>query len=60
MESCTTLDRIGKYFTKALQGSQLCRFWNITIGIHEEDIPSYNVSRRVFLEEINIKLDKDK
>ena len=30
---------IGDHFTKALQGSQLRRFRNIVLGIHEYDIP---------------------
>ena len=60
MDSCTTLDMIRDYFMKTLHGSQFRRFRNIIIGIHEDDIPSYNVSRRSFLEEIKIKLDKEK
>ena len=39
MEFCLTLDIIGDYFTKSLQGSQLRRLRNIIIGIHEDDIP---------------------
>ena len=55
-----TFDMIGYYFTKALQGSQLCRFRNIICGIHEDDIPAYNASGRDFLEERKLKFSKDK
>ena len=44
------LDLTGDYFTKALQGSQFRRFRNIIIGIHEDDIPSYNTPGRALLE----------
>ena len=54
MEFCPTLDMIGDYFTKALQGCQFRRFSNIIIGIHEGDILFYNASRIVFVEEKNI------
>ena len=57
MELCTTLDMIGDYLTKALQGSQLSCFSNIILGIYEDAIPSYNESRRTLIEERNIKLD---
>ena len=40
IEFCSTLEMIGDYFTMALQGSQLRRFRNIIIGIHEDDIPA--------------------
>ena len=50
VELCTTMVMIGYYFTKALQGSQLRRFRNIIIVIHEYDIPAYNASGRDFLE----------
>ena len=60
MEFCTNLDMIGDYFTKALQGSQFCRFCNIIIGIHEYDISSYNASIKAFLEEQKLKLDNKK
>ena len=39
-----SVDTIGVYFTKALQGSQFSCFCNIIIGIHEDDIHSYNAS----------------
>ena len=55
-----TFDMIGDYFTKSLQGSQLCRFRNIVLGIHEDDIPAYNASRRALLEEQKLKLNKEK
>ena len=47
---CTTFDMIGDYFKKSLQGSQFRRFRNIILGIHEDDIPSYNASGRALLE----------
>ena len=50
VEFCTTFDMIGDYFKKALQGSQFRRFRNIILGIHEDDIPSYNASGRALLE----------
>ena len=46
MELCTTLDMIGDYFTKALQGYQFISLCNIIIGIHEDDITSYNAYGR--------------
>ena len=60
MEFCTTFDMIGDYFTKAIQGYQSSHFCNIVIGIHEDSISYYNMSGRAFLEEKNIKLDKEK
>ena len=60
MEFCPTFDMIGDYFTKALQGSQLCRYRNIVLGIHEDEIPAYNVSVRAFLKEQKLKLKKEK
>ena len=59
MEFCPTFDRIGDYFTKALQGSQCRRLSNIVIGIHEDDITAYNKSGRALLEERKIKLKKE-
>ena len=50
VEFCLNFDIIGDYFTKALQGSQFRRFRNIVLGIHEDDIPSYNASGRDLLE----------
>ena len=44
MDLCLTLDNIRDYFTKALQGSQFNHFSNIILGIHEDYIPSYNMS----------------
>ena len=58
MEFFTTLDMIGDYFTKALQGSQFRQFRNIILGIHEDDIPVYKASGRVVLEERKLKLKK--
>ena len=60
MEFFTTLDMIGDYFTKALQVSQFRQFCNIIIGIHEDDIPSYNIPERALLEERKRKLEKEK
>ena len=57
---CPTLDMIGDYLTKTLQGSQFCCICNTIIGIHEDDIPSYNISGRAFIEERKIKLEGDK
>ena len=57
MDFYPTLDMIGDYFMKALQGSQLHFFCNKTIGIHEYDITSYNTSRRALIEEQKVKLD---
>ena len=60
MDFSPTLYMIRDFFTKALQGSQFRRFRSIIHGIHEDDIPSYNTSRIVLLEERKIKLDRDK
>ena len=46
VEFCPTLNMIGDYFTKALQGYPFFCFNNIIIGIHENDISSYNASPR--------------
>ena len=50
VEFCPTLDKIGDYFTKVLQGSQFRQFRNILLGIHEDDIPAYNASGGYLLE----------
>ena len=60
MEYCPTFDIIGDYFTKALQGSQLRRFHNIVLRIHEDDIPAYNASGRALLEDRKLILNKEK
>ena len=60
MKFCTTLDTIRHYSTKELQGSKLLRFHNIIIGIHEDDIPSYNAPGRAFIENQKIKPEKEK
>ena len=60
VELCPTLNMIGYYFTKALQGYQLCCFCNIILVIHEDYIPNYNASGRYFLEEQKLKLRKEK
>ena len=40
MEFFPTLDMIGDYFTKTLQGSKFSIFRNIILGIHEDNIPA--------------------
>ena len=60
VEFCPTFDMIGDYFTKALQGSQFRRFHNIVLGIHEDDIPAYKACGRALIEEIKLKLKKEK
>ena len=55
MDLCPTLDMIGDYFTKALHGSQFCCFCYIILGIHEDEIPSYNASRRTLIQDKYIK-----
>ena len=60
MEFCPNFDMIGGYFTKELQGSQFRQFRNIVLGIHEDNIPSYNASGRALVEERNLKLNKEK
>ena len=59
MEFCPNLDMIRDYFTKALHGYQFLRFPNIILGIHEYDISYHNASGRSFIEERNMKLDRD-
>ena len=54
VEFCPTLDMIGDYLTKAMQGSKFRRFSNIILGIHEDDIPSYNMSGIELIEEKKI------
>ena len=60
MEFCPAFDVIGDCFTKSLQRSQLRRFCNIILDIHDDDIPAYNASGRSLLEKRKIKLDKEK
>ena len=48
------------YFTKALQVSQFSWFHKIIIGIHKDEIPAHNASKRAFIEEWKPKLKKDK
>ena len=60
MDFCPTVDMIRYYLTKAQQVYQFCQFGNIILGIHEYDIPSYNSSRKSYIEGQKIKLDKDK
>ena len=45
---------------KVLQRSQLFRFCNIILGIYEDTILSYNASGRSMLEDIKIKLEREK
>ena len=40
IEFYTTLDMIGEYFMKELQGSQFRCFCDIILGIYGSDIPS--------------------
>ena len=58
VEFCPTLDMIGDYFTKSLQGYQFCLFHNIILVIHEYDIPSYNTSGRALIEEQKINFSR--
>ena len=51
MEFSTTLNMIRDYLKMEQQVSQFRHFHRIIIGIHEDDIPSYNDSRRALLEE---------
>ena len=60
VEFFTTLDMIGDYSTKVLQGSQFRLFCSIIIGIHEYDIPDYKASGRALLEERKLNLNKEK
>ena len=60
MELWTTLDMIRYYFTKSLQEYQFRCFHNIILGIHEDDIHSYNASRVSLLEQVNIILEREK
>ena len=39
---------------------QFCRYRDIILGIHEDDIPSYNASRRTLLEKLKIKSEREK
>ena len=60
MELYPTLDMIGDYFTKALEGQQYRHFHNIILGIHEDEIPTYNEPRRALLKEQKVKLEREK
>ena len=60
VEFCPTLEIFGDCFTKAFQGSKFCRFLKTIIGLHEDDIPAYNTSGIALLEELKLKLKKDK
>ena len=60
VEFYPTLYMIGDYFTKSLQGYQLCFFRNIILSIHEYDIQSYNTSEIYFLDEQKLKLNQMK
>ena len=50
IEHCPTLDMIGDYFTKQLQGSQFKRFRNTILGIVEEEIGRYNATARAYIQ----------
>jgi hypothetical protein len=49
VEYCPTLDMIGDYFTKPLQGSLFRKFRNTILGVDEADIPTYNANARAML-----------
>jgi hypothetical protein len=49
VEYCPTLDMIGDYFTKPLQGSLFRNFRNTILGVNEADIPTYNAKARAML-----------
>ena len=49
VEHCPTLDMVGDYFTKPLQGSHFRRLRNTIMGIEEVDIPGYNSKARALL-----------
>ena len=42
VEYCPTLDMLGDYFTKPLQGSLFRKFRNTILGINGVDVPMYN------------------
>jgi hypothetical protein len=46
VEYCPTLEMLGDYFTKPLQGSLFRKFRNNILGINETDIPKYNATAR--------------
>jgi hypothetical protein len=50
IEYCPTLEMIGDYFTKPLQGSLFRGFRNAILGISEDDIPHYNAKARAMIE----------
>ena len=60
VEFCPTLEMIGGYLTKVLQRCQFRQFRNILLGIHEDDIPAYNIPRRDLLAEQKLKFKRDK
>ena len=60
MEFCPTLEIIGDYFTKSLQGSQFRQLRNIILGIHEDYIPACKASGKALLEEQKLKPKKEK
>ena len=45
---------------KALQGYHFCHFCNIILGIHEDEIISYNAPIRASIVELKIKLEREK
>ena len=58
MEFCPTLDMIADYFMKALQGSQFCCYRNIILDIYKDDNTSYTASKRAFIEEKKIIVER--
>ena len=60
VEFCPTLENIGDYFKKAIQGSKFHCFRNIILGIHKDFISAYNASGRAFIEEQKLRLKIEK
>ena len=51
IEYCPTLDMIGDYFTKPLQGSLFRKFRNLMLGIEEADVTKYNTKAHEWIKE---------
>jgi len=50
IEHCPTLEMIGYYFTKPLQGKQFKDFRNIILGIEEDNVAGYNTAARAYIQ----------
>ena len=50
IEYYPTLEMIGAYFTKPLQGRQFRNFRNIVLGIEEDSIAWYNAEARAYIQ----------